>query len=497
MDETREEEQLPKKKGLGSRHVQVLMLFLGMAVAYTLRVCMSVGVVAMTAKNSTHPDIPTYNWGANVTGPILSSFFWGYLVTQLPAGYIGTVGSAQKLLSIGIACSALLNMLVPVLAEHGGYVAVIVCRIAMGLSQGCLLPASQTLLSRWVPLGERARLGAFVMNGPQFGTVLAMPISGLLADSGAGWPGVFYFFGALGLAWSAAFYWIGVDYPSEHPSIDSRELEYINSCTGANDHTNVSIKSKVPWLKILTSVPIWSIIIVQSGFNWGFYTLLTELPNYMKSILDYDLTETGFVSAYPYLGMWLMGFPISVFADWAIVRGGLSTATTRKICNTVGLWLPALCMVVLCLVETDDSTVIVAIVVLAVGFQAGVTSGFQINHIDLSPNFAGTMMSLSNGFGNLTGLFAPIICGIITNNDEHNPAKWHLVFYITAAIYFVANLIFMIFGKASIQPWNEPKIKRKRELGQLPRLSIVSLGIEPIALAVPEDKKKEVDASLA
>lgn len=29
----------------------------------------------------------------------------------------------------------------------------------MGLSQGCVLPGTQTLLARWVPPSERARLG--------------------------------------------------------------------------------------------------------------------------------------------------------------------------------------------------------------------------------------------------------------------------------------------------------------------------------------------------
>lgn len=43
---------------LGSRHTQALLLFLGMATAFALRVCMSVAIVAMKNKDSANPDFP-------------------------------------------------------------------------------------------------------------------------------------------------------------------------------------------------------------------------------------------------------------------------------------------------------------------------------------------------------------------------------------------------------------------------------------------------------
>lgn len=42
---------------IGSRHVQVFLLFLGMAIAYALRVCMSVALEAMTDTESQN-DFP-------------------------------------------------------------------------------------------------------------------------------------------------------------------------------------------------------------------------------------------------------------------------------------------------------------------------------------------------------------------------------------------------------------------------------------------------------
>lgn len=41
----------------------------------------------------------------------------------------------------------------------------------------------------------------------------------------------------------------------------------------------------------------------------------------------------------------------------------------------------------------------------------------QVNHIDISPNFAGTMMSISNFMSNCVGFLAPIVAGIILTDD--------------------------------------------------------------------------------
>ena len=35
--------------------------------------------------------------------------------------------------------------------------------------------------------------------------------------------------------------------------------------------------------------------------------------------------------------------------------------------------------------------------------------------------------------------------------------QWCIVFNLAAGIYLVGNLVFIVFGKAEIQPWNEPK----------------------------------------
>lgn len=47
---------------------------------------------------------------------------------------------------------------------------------------------------------------------------------------------------------------------------------------------------KHPWKSFFTSMPVWAIVAAHFCENWGFYTLLTQLPTFMKGNLFYVLS---------------------------------------------------------------------------------------------------------------------------------------------------------------------------------------------------------------
>ena len=49
------------------------------------------------------------------------------------------------------------------------------------------------------------------------------------------------------------------------------------------------LSSPLPWKQILTSLPVMAIVVAHFAENWGFYTLLTELPSFLSDVMDYDL----------------------------------------------------------------------------------------------------------------------------------------------------------------------------------------------------------------
>lgn len=50
-------------------------------------------------------------------------------------------------------------------------------------------------------------------------------------------------------------------------------------------------------------------------------------------------------------------------------------------------------------------------------------------------------------------MFTYLYCLFSQEKEE----RWRTVFLITACFYFFGNFIFVLFGQAKIQPWNEPK----------------------------------------
>ncbi|XP_015597300.1 putative inorganic phosphate cotransporter isoform X2 [Cephus cinctus] len=447
--------------GIGKRHVQALLMFFGTTIGYAMRVTISVAVVAMTDSSTTDSNVQTYDWDESTRSIILSSFFWGYIVTQVPGGYVAKNWSAQKLLSLGILFCSIFNMIIPAAAQIAGWSGVCACRVGMGIAQGCLMPCMHTLLSKWAPVPERARLSTFAYAGSLFGTVVMMALCGILAASSLGWPSIFYISSSVGIVWAIAFFTWGSDSPALHKSISEDEKRYIQASFGQAQIDTEEEKIPIPWKEIFTSIPMWAIIIAHCTQNWGYWLLITKIPGYMNAILQFNITENGIVSALPYLIMWILSFPASWLSDYALKKD-VSKQVARKVSNSIAHWGPALALVGLCYVRSDNAILAVITITAAVGLNAGSICGFQINHIDLSPNFAGTMMSITNCIAAVVAIIVPLVCALIVT-DETDAGQWKIVFFLTAAIYFVGNLIFVLFSKAEIQSWNNPELAKVKE----------------------------------
>ena len=62
------------------------------------------------------------------------------------------------------------------------------------------------------------------------------------------------------------------------------ELEYLRTTIGVS-HEESSMAP--PWKAMMTSQAVWAIIVAHFAENWGFYTLLTGLPMFMRGNFHY------------------------------------------------------------------------------------------------------------------------------------------------------------------------------------------------------------------
>ena len=157
-----------------------------------------------------------------------------------------------------------------------------------------------------------------------------------------------------------------------------------------------------------------ALIIVHSAHNWGFWTILTEIPSYMKNVLDFNIKKNALLSALPYSVMMIMSLILSPLADYLNNKRILRVEFSRKLFNTIGLWGPMLALIALAFISSkEQSTLAVTLVTIAVGINAATYLGFQINHIDLAPNHSGTLMGITNCSANIMSIIAPLLVGAL------------------------------------------------------------------------------------
>ncbi|KAG7208911.1 hypothetical protein KM043_015091 [Ampulex compressa] len=454
------------KAWFGCRHVQVILMALGFFCCYAIRVTTSVTLEAMTNSASANPDFEEFPWDNSIKDVILSSFFWGYICTQIPGSMVAQYWGAQRLFSVMLCICGLVTLSVPLAAHYGGWQAVCASRVIAGLCQGTVLPTLHTLLSKWAAIDERGRLSTFVYSGGWIGNVVCLLSSGMLSASRFGWPSCFYFWGGITALCAITFFFLGKESPAEHPNIPLDEKEYIEISLGMAE-TNEKLST--PWIPILTSLPVWALLIAQAAQNWGFWMLLTKIPSYMASILRHDIQKNGLLMSLPYLTAWLLSFPISYISDLCIRRNIVTTQASRKICNTIGQWIPAAALIGLGYVNQDQPDLAVGILILAVSTNIAAYCGHNVNHMDLSPNFAGTLMGVTNTAANVCSILAPLVASVIIK-DPTNILQWRSVFFLSAGIYIICNLIFILFGTSKIQKWNDPVQKKKGSIFQIPEV---------------------------
>ncbi|XP_055921952.1 putative inorganic phosphate cotransporter [Eupeodes corollae] len=440
----------------GVRHVQCALIFFGLAVAYGLRVNMSVAIVVMT-DNSTNPNYPEYKWEERARSVILSSFFWGYVCTQIPAGQLAQRFGAKLVVFWGLTICSVLAILTPVCAQIGGSPLVITLRVIQGLCQGTVFPSTHTLVAKWAPLSERGRLGTLSYSGAQLGTALMLCVSGELASSTMGWPSIFYFSGGIGCVWAVLWFFFASSSPSENRFISEEEKNYIEwKPTDTDGEVKTPQKLSTPWISIFTSLPFLVLLCSHCANNWGFWTLLTEMPTYMKNILELDIKKNAVLSSLPYWGMFAMCYVFVFIAELLNKYPCMSLAFSRKFFNSIGLWVPMVGLIGMGYMSRDNVNLAVVLLTLTVGMNAACYLGFQMNHIDLSPNYAGTLMGITNCAANIMSIIAPLLVGFIVT-DETDPTQWRIIFFIAAGVYLVGNTLFITFGKVQPQSWNEPK----------------------------------------
>ncbi|XP_047513603.1 putative inorganic phosphate cotransporter isoform X1 [Pieris napi] len=458
------------------RWVMAIMGFLAVANAYTMRVCLNIAITQMVRRHapssayeegscpaeveealSDTSEISGYNWDEETQGIILSAFYYGYIVTHLPGGMLAERFGGKYSLGFGVLSTAVFTLLTPWTVNIGGATGLIILRVLEGLGEGTTFPALNAMLARWAPVSERGRMGSLVFGGAQIGNIAGTYLSGLVIKETGDWESVFYLFGSIGILWFILWALLCYNDPESHPYISDKEKKYLEEALGR--HRN-SQPSAIPWKAIFMSVPLWALVCAQIGHDYGYFTMVTDLPKYMTGVLKFDIHRTGTLAALPYIVMWISSIIFGWLCDKIVKRQWMTVTNARKTFTTIASVGPGICMILASYSGCNTETVVI-LFTASMGLMGAFYPGMKVNALDLSSNYAGTIMAIVNGIGAITGIIAPFLVGLLT--PDSTLVQWRLVFWITLAVFIVTNLVFVAWASGDEQWWNSrPQEARKQ-----------------------------------
>uniref|UniRef100_H1A130 Solute carrier family 17 member 8 n=1 Tax=Taeniopygia guttata TaxID=59729 RepID=H1A130_TAEGU len=446
--------------GLPKRYIIAIMSGLGFCISFGIRCNLGVAIVEMVNNNTVYvdgkPELRTaqFNWDPETVGLIHGSFFWGYIVTQIPGGFISNKLAANRVFGAAIFLTSTLNMIIPSAARvHYG------CVMFVRILQDLVLERVRSLsirVSDQYTVLLAAHFEFIILHYTNMflrsyaGAVVAMPLAGVLVQY-IGWSSVFYIYGMFGIVWYVFWLLHAYESPAAHPTITNEEKIYIETSIG--EGASLANKFSTPWRRFFTSMPVYAIIVANFCRSWTFYLLLISQPAYFEEVFGFAISKVGLLSAVPHMVMTII-VPIGgQLADFLRSRKILTTTTVRKVMNCGGFGMEATLLLVVGYSHTKG--VAISFLVLAVGFSGFAISGFNVNHLDIAPRYASILMGISNGVGTLSGMVCPLIVGAMTKHKTRE--EWQNVFLIAALVHYSGVIFYAIFASGEKQEWADPE----------------------------------------
>lgn len=323
-----------------------------------------------------------------VMGVVLSAFFVGYAIMQIPGGVVADKLGPRKTVTIGITAWSLFSLLT---GTARSLTQLIWIRIGFGLCEGVHPPATVKTLAAWFPRSERTRASAMMLSSNTIGPMVT-PILFAAAMSALGWRGAFLAISVPGFLLAAAVYWYLRDHPAEHPNMTARELVEI----GAENKK----PEQIPLREVLKYRGLWQLFFIYMAWDatwWGFQAWL---PSYLFD-RGFTLVRTSVAASLPYA---------AGFAGILISAHISDRLQNRRLVLIAVLVGNAVCML---LTPAASSNALAVVFLTATGFFLPAIHGpfWSLSMDLLPPHVIGASAGVINTAGQIAGLVAPVIIG--------------------------------------------------------------------------------------
>jgi sugar phosphate permease len=388
------------------------LLYLGWCVSYIDRAAISFAATYIASEFHLRPaDL----------GVLLSSFFLGYALMQLPGGWLSDRFGSRPVIVVSIL---LWSLFTGVTGIAWSLSSLVIIRFIFGLGEGAFPAASVKGVAETFDKMQRPKMSSLLMSSNYVGSMLApLIIAPLILQFG--WRNVFHYIGFAGLLF-ALLYWFLVR-PVKLARADAvvtAEQKAINKQA----------------LRTLLKTPLmWQIVAVWFGLSIVNKGLDTWMPTYLMTQRGLNLKEVGMLLPLPFV---MAGISTAI-GGWGMVRFfdgrerylliGSSVLTAIFVYGMYSATTVSGVILYQCIAYFFKSFVLATCIALPTKM--------------LSSRLIGTAIGMVNLGGQTAGFIAPLAIGFLVN--AFNNYDFAFAFLIAAACFSVLVSLFIRTLRAS------------------------------------------------
>jgi len=269
---------MPKK-----RNIVLAILFIAWTVSYMDRMVMSVAIPYIAKDFHLTPV---------TMGVVLSSFFAGYALFQIPGGLLADKFGPRKVMAVAISWWSVFTFLTGLASS---LTIMLVIRFLFGLGEASFPGGSWKTIANWFPKKERSTATGIMMSSNALGPAIApLFVVGIMAAYS--WRSVFYFLFIPGMIVVGLVWFVIRDNPSESKLLSPEELKVIQDRSDEED----KVTRKLRLQDVLKLLVVWKIFLIWFTFDITFWGFSSWIPTYLVEQRGFHLVKMGITASLPF-----------------------------------------------------------------------------------------------------------------------------------------------------------------------------------------------------
>jgi MFS family permease len=344
-------------------------------------------------------------------GYLLSAFSLLYANLQMPSGWLVDRYGVRKVYGFGYL---LWSLATGFTGFAKNFVALFALRMTTGMFQAIAFPATSRAVADWFQDRERGTVTGLYLTGVRVGTALISLFGGwFLARYDVRW--FFLVTGLLPLVWLLPW------------TMFLRKWEAPPTTTAKKQ--SISLLESLTWLRHRS---VLGIFLGFFAYDYAWFVYINWLPGYLALERKFTPQEMGVYSAVPYLAMSVIILTSGGLSDW-LVRQGWNEIKVRK--GFIMLGLAIGCLVVPAGFVEDKMTAVWLLTIALCGIGIASPNTWTLTQAVCEKRVVGTVSGIQNWGGNVGGIIAPTLTGVIAQYSSFATAL------IVVGVVLVAGIL--------------------------------------------------------